>query len=51
MCSGDFTLDYWKYDAEDGKNWLKVDVPPVCRNWDSQRDWMMKNRYKAASWL
>jgi hypothetical protein len=50
MCSGDFAIDYWKYDEEDRANWLKVDVPHVCRNWDSQRDWVLKNRLLDKDW-
>lgn len=50
MCSGDFTLDRWEYDQETGKNWLKTDVPHICRKFDVFQDWLNKYKYVEEDW-
>jgi hypothetical protein len=50
MCSGDFALDYWRYDKETDKNWLKTDVPHICRDFTAINDWVLENRYEYSSW-
>lgn len=47
MCSSDFALDYWKYDAETEKIWLKTDVPHVCRDFGAMKEWVIENKWKS----
>jgi hypothetical protein len=49
MCSGDFSLDYWKYDEETQKRWLGTGVPHMCRDFTALSE-VVKNQYKVESW-
>ncbi|KAK5950144.1 hypothetical protein OHC33_008859 [Knufia fluminis] len=51
MCSGDIAMDRWQYDIETDQNWLKTDVPHVCRNFESLSNWVKKWRFRNRDWL
>lgn len=44
ICSGDFALDRWYYDPVDKKNWLKTDVPHLCRDYSVLQEWQEAHR-------
>ena len=51
MCAGDISLDYWAYDPETKQDYLKVDVPHVCRDFDAIKEWAEKNKPVDSLWL
>ena len=51
MCGGDFSLDYWRYDPETDDNWLRTDVPHVCRDFTSLQKWVLRHRPVHNQWL
>lgn len=44
MCSGDFSLDIWRFDKEDKKAYLDTEVLHVCRDFVMLGSWAEKNR-------
>lgn len=51
MCSGDFTLDHWKKSEVMKKNWLKTDIPHICRDSGAMRDWGLKFKFNKPDWV